>query len=209
MHRVFRGLAGALLALSLVTAQSATPGKDYEELISPQPTSTAGKIEVIEFFSFACPHCNAFEPALEAWVAKLPADVVFKRVPVSFNRPEWQSLARLNYALENMGVIDRTRAKVFHAIHEEHLPLFTTDASADWAATQGLDRAKFLSYFNGFSMQSQLQRSDTQVHDFRISGVPSIAVNGRYVTSPAAAGGFTAALAVVDELIERSRPARK
>src|SRR5438046_7930635 len=99
-------------------------GSDYKKLEPPLPTDSPGKIEVIEFFSYGCPHCNAFYPLISTWAAKLPKDVVFKRVPVSFNRPQWINLARAYYALQATADLPALDGELFHALHVENLQLF-------------------------------------------------------------------------------------
>lgn len=205
MNQFRRFTLGAVLALAFGSAfGAATPGKDYALVDPPQPTDAAGKVEVIEFFSYACPHCNHLEPSLEAWAHKLPPNVVLHRVPVTFGRTEWVSLAKLHLTLETLGEGDRLAGKVFHAIHDEHNLLTTPEACADWAARQGIDRAKFLDVFNSFGVQTKLQRANMKASTYAIDGVPTLIVDGRYKTSPSMTGGNEGALAVVDELIQTS-----
>ena len=205
MRNVRRFTLGALLALTLGSAFGAAQlGKDYAVVDPAQPTDAPGKIEVIEFFSYACPHCNHLEPALEAWAKKLPANAVLRRVPVTFGRNEWVALAKLHFALETLGETDRLTAKVFHAIHDEHVNLTTQDGCADWAAKQGVDRAKFIDAFNSFGVQTKLQRANMKAQTYAIDGVPTLIVDGRFKTSPAMANGNEGSLAVVDELIQAS-----
>jgi len=200
-----RQTLAALLALGICSAFGAgQAGKDYALIDPPQPTDSGNKVEVIEFFSYACPHCNHLEPALEAWSHKLPPNVVLRRIPVTFGRTEWVGLAKLHFALEALGKGDELSGKVFHAIHEEHNLLSTPDACADWAAKQGIDRAKFLDAFNSFGVQTKLQRANMKASTYAIDGVPTLIVDGRYKTSPAMTGGNEGALAEVDELIQAS-----
>ena len=204
MNQIRRFTLGALLALSAAAALGAAQaGKDYTLVDPPQPTDVAGKVEVIEFFSYACPHCNHLEPDLEAWARKLPPNVVLHRIPVTFGRTEWVSLAKLHLALETLGEGDRLAGKVFHAVHEEHFSLTNADNCADWAVRQGIDRQKFLDVYNSFGVQTKLQRANMKAQTYAIDGVPSLIVDGRFKTSPAMAGGNNAnAMAVVDELIQ-------
>ncbi len=200
-----RHILAALLVLGIANAFGAgQPGKDYTLIDPPQPTDSAGKIEVIEFFSYACPHCNHLEPVLEAWSHKLPPNVVLRRIPVTFGRTEWVALAKLHFTLEILGKSDELAGKVFHAIHEEHNMLTSPEACADWAAKQGIDRAKFLDAFNSFGVQTKLQRANMKASTYAIDGVPTLIVDGRYKTSPAMTGGNEGALAEVDELIQVS-----
>ena len=187
--------------LALGEAHAATAGKEYQLINPPQTTSSPGKVEVLEFFSYACPHCNHLEPSLETWEHKMPAGVVLKRVPVTFGRNEWLPLAKLYYTLEAMGQVDKLHIKVFGAIHDSHLNLMSSDAAADWAAKQGIDRAKFIDTFNSFGVQTKLNGGNAKAQAYAIDGVPSLIVEGKFKTSPSIAGGNEATLQVLDELI--------
>lgn len=200
---VFRRFSlGLLLSLTMVTAfAAAVPGRDFAAVNPPQPTDSGTKIEVVEFFSYACPHCNHLEPALEAWARRLPANVVIHRIPVTFGRPDWVPLAKLYLTLETLGEADRLNGKVFQAVHEQHINLASPEACTNWAATQGLDGKKFADVYNSFGIASRLQRANLKAQAYAIDGVPALIVDGRYRTSPAMAGGNEQSLAVTDELI--------
>jgi thiol:disulfide interchange protein DsbA len=196
-----RWLVLAAMALTSVVAFGATPGKEYVAINPPQVTSTPGKVEVIEFFSYACPHCNHFAPALDSWKKKAPSNVVVKLVPVTFGRGDWVTLAKLYYALDALGKSDSLHEKIFDAIHERHAHLSSPEACADWVVKQGVDRDKFLDAFNSFGVQSKISASTSRAQTYAIDGVPSIIIDGRYKTSPAMAGGNEAAIKLMDELI--------
>ena len=199
MRRI--GLTLVLATLMTAAFGAAQPGKDYVPVNPPQPTDAGSKVEVLEFFSYACPHCNHLEPSMETWVRKQPANVSVRRVPVTFGRTEWVALARLYYTLETMGEVDRLNGKVFHAIHDLHQNLTTQEACVAWAASQGLDGKKFADIFTSFGVESKLQRGNAKAQNYAIDGVPTLIVGGRFSTSPAKAGGNEQALAVADELI--------
>jgi thiol:disulfide interchange protein DsbA len=182
-------------------ALAATVGKDYQIINPPQATGSVGKVEVLEFFSYACPHCNHLEPSLEAWEHKIPAGVVLKRVPVTFGRNEWLPLAKLYYTLEAMGQVDKLHSKVFAAIHDSHQNLMSADAAIDWAVKQGLDRAKFIDTYNSFGVQTKLNGGNSKAQAYAIDGVPSLIIDGKFKTSPSIAGSNDATLQVVDDLI--------
>ena len=180
-------------------------GKEYVKLGQPAPVPTPGKVEVIEFFWYGCPHCNAFEPSLDAWQKKLPADVAFRRVPVAFRDEPYVAHQRIFYALDEMKLIEQMHRKVFYAIHNDRQRL---DKPADIAAfmtKNGVDGTQFLAHYNGFSMQSKLAQAAQLAKAYRIDGVPSVGVQGRYFTSPSLAGSHERALAVADWLIQQSR----
>ncbi|HWP19251.1 MAG TPA: thiol:disulfide interchange protein DsbA/DsbL [Burkholderiaceae bacterium] len=198
--------AGSAVALVAPAARAQAPqaGTDYVVLKQPQSTSAPGKIEVIEFFWYGCPHCNRFEPLLEPWVKKLPADVSFRRVPVAF-REEFVVHQRIYYALEALGQLDAMHRKVFHAIHVERNPLNKAEAVADFMAKNGLDRTKFLEAFNSFGVQAKVRQASQLAEGYKIDGVPALAVGGRYWTSGALTGSLERSLLVADHLIGLAR----
>jgi thiol:disulfide interchange protein DsbA len=197
-------------AVNLARAQGAQPveGKDYVRLNTPLPPGPAGKIEVIEFFWYGCPHCNAFEPTLEAWARKLPADVSFRRVPVAFRDEPYVAHQRIYFALEEMGLVETMHRKVFAAIHVDHLRLDKPDDIAAFMTRNGVDGAKFLQHYNGFSVQTKARQASQLAQAYKIDGVPAIGIQGRYFTSASLAGAHEPALAVTDFLIQqvRSKP---
>ncbi|WP_322114255.1 thiol:disulfide interchange protein DsbA/DsbL [Aquabacterium sp. A7-Y] len=192
-------LAGTAVAQAAFQA-----GKDYVELRQQQPTSTPQGVEVVEFFWYGCPHCHRFEPLLEAWVKKLPADVRFRRVPVAF-RDEFVVHQRIYYALEALGQVEPVHKRVFHAIHVERKSLDEVNAIADWMAANGVDRAKFLEAYNSFGVQTKTRQAKQLADGFRIDGVPALGINGRYWTSGSVAGSLERSLQVADHLIALSR----
>jgi len=200
--------AGALgAALPLAHAQGGAPveGKDYIRLGTPLAPPASGKIEVLEFFWYGCPHCNNFEPMLDAWAKKLPADVVFRRVPVAFRDEPYVAHQRIYFALEEMKLTDAMHRKVFAAIHVDHQRL---DKPADIAAfmtKNGVDGAKFLEAYNGFSVQSKARQATQLAQAYKIDGVPALGVQGRYFTSASLTGSPERALAVVDFLVQQVR----
>lgn len=189
-------------------AQKPEQGADYLVLDKRAAVEApAGKIEVVEFFWYNCPHCNAFEPALEAWVQRAPKDVSVRRVPVGF-RDEFVPQQRLYYTLEAMDLIDKLHAKVFAAIHAEKLQLNKGDAIADWVARQGVDKAKFLERFNDFSTASKAGRATQLQNAYRVEGVPAMGVAGRFYTDGTLAKNMPRALQVVDFLVAEVRAGR-
>ena len=197
----------ALLCLSgLVGAQSAKieEGFDYRILPIAQPVETKGKVEVIEFFWYGCPHCYDFEPELSAWVKRQPKDVTFRRVPVAF-RDDFMPHSQLFYALEAMGKGDALNEKVMYAMHKENKRLLTEPEIADWATSQGLDRNTFLATYRSFAVVSKARVAKQLTEAYRIDGVPTIVMQGRYVTSPSIAGTKAKAIAVMDYLEEKIR----
>ncbi len=203
------GLAAAGLP-SLSQAQGGpVEGTNYLKLSQAAPTSApAGKVEVIEFFWYGCPHCYHFEPDLAAWVAKLPSDVAFRRVPVALRPNPGDIHQRLYYALDGMGLIPSLHAKVFRAIHEEHLTLDKPELIADFLAKQGVDKAKFLAMLDSFAVQTKARQARTLIDAYKLDGVPAIGVGGVYYTSVSMNGTSAATLGTTDALIQKLRKAR-
>jgi len=214
-RREFTVATGATLAAAglglpgLALAQSKPEdGKQYHSLDKRAPSEAPpGKIEVIEFFWYSCPHCNAFEPRLSAWSKKLPADVYFHRVPVAF-RDDFVPQQRLYYTLEAMGKVDDLHAKVFDEIHNKRQPTNTQDQILAFAEKNGLDRAKFQEIYNSFSVQTKARRAKQLQDVYEVQGVPSLGVAGRYITDGDMAGNMDRALQVVDYLVAEARKSR-
>ena len=190
-------------------------GKQYRRVNPPVPSGADGKVEVIEFFWYGCPHCYAFEPALEAWSKRLPGDVVFRRVPVAFRQEPFVAHQKLFYTLESMGLVDKLQRKVFDEIHLNRDPsdqrprLASADQVGAFAEKQGLDKAQFLAAFNSFGVNTKVGQAQKLATAYQIDGVPALGVQGRYFTSGALAGDMDKALAVTDYLIKRVRAGDK
>lgn len=196
-------LAGTALVAPAVWAQAKAPVDGVDFLTLDKPASTdaaAGKVEVVEFFWYSCPHCNIFEPQLEAWLEKLPKNVSFRRVPAMF-RPSFEPQQRLFYTLEAMGKLPEVHKKVFNAIHNEKLTLDTAEQITAWAVKQGLDRAKFTEAYASFPVVTKVRRATQLQEQYKVDGVPSLGVAGRYFTSGSLAGNMPRALQVVDHLV--------
>jgi len=196
-------MAGAGFFPSIALAQGKAPeaGVDYQTLDKRvMVEAPAGKIEVVEFFWYNCSHCNAFEPAFDAWSKRLPKDVAARRVPIAF-RDDFAPQQRLYYALEALGLVDKLHAKVFAAVHVEKKDLSKGDAIADWVAKQGVDKAKFLEQYNSFSVATKASRATQLQNAYKIDGVPALGIAGRYWTDGAMAKGMERALQVVDHLV--------
>jgi thiol:disulfide interchange protein DsbA len=197
----------ALAAGEAVRAQGGAPveGTHYVKLSMPVPV-VAGQIEVVEFFWYGCPHCNAFEPTLDAWSKRLPPDVAFRRVHVALN-PQWEVHQKIFYALEAMGQVPAMHRKVFYAIHGERQRLDKPDDIAAFMQKNGIDGAKFLDTYKSFTVQTKARQASKLAEAYKIDGVPTLGVQGKYYTSPGLAGSAEGALQVVDHLIRRERKA--
>jgi protein dithiol oxidoreductase (disulfide-forming) len=221
-RREFAQGTGAVLGLSgfgagLTAVFSASPalaqgkpsaGSDYLVLDKRAPVeAAAGKIEVVEFFWYSCPHCNAFEPTLEGWIKRAPKDVVVRRVPVGF-RDDFVPQQRLFYTLEAMDLLDKLHAKVFAAIHVEKLPLNKGELIAEWVAKQGVDKDKFMAQFNSFSVATKTTRATQLQNTYKVEGVPALGVAGRFYTDGTLAKNMARALDIVDHLVAEVRVGR-
>ncbi|HMS27706.1 MAG TPA: thiol:disulfide interchange protein DsbA/DsbL [Burkholderiaceae bacterium] len=182
-------------------------GSDYMVLDKAAPYEpVAGKVEVVEFFGYWCPHCNAFEPELETWLKRLPSNVSFKRIPVAFNSVH-EPLQKLYYALESLGRVSDMQRKVFTAIHADKINLNTQDAIVAWAVKQGLDQKKFVDAYTSFSVNAKVAKAKQLVNTFKIDGVPSLGVAGKYYVDGTLAKGMTRALQIVEQLTKDAKPA--
>ncbi|MFT0519854.1 thiol:disulfide interchange protein DsbA [Pseudomonas faucium] len=206
-------LSAALVAASVFgmaavqAAEPATAGKEYIELSNPVPVSVPGKIEVVELFWYGCPHCYHFEPTINPWAEKLPKDVNFKRVPAMFGGP-WDAHGQMFLTLEAMGVEHNVHAAVFKAIQEEKKHLVKPEEMADFLATQGVDKDKFLATYNSFAIKGQVAQAKELAKKYEITGVPSMVVNGKYRFDLGTAGGPDGVLNVADQLIAKERAAK-
>lgn len=204
-RQVLMGLAalgGLAMAGGSVLAQEGQPFK----VLSPAlPTDVKGKVEVIEFFHYGCPHCRDFDPLLEQWLKTLPADVVFRRVPAIWGNAQLQGLARFYYAEEITGDLPKLHAKAFDAVQDAKVPLYTEAGALEWVEKQGVDAKKFGEAYKSFGVASKVQRADQLARDYKIQGVPTLAIDGKYLTAASMAGGHPGALKVADQLIARAR----
>jgi thiol:disulfide interchange protein DsbA len=186
--RLLRRLFCTAALLGIVSAAAASPaaptaGVEYLVLPTAQKTEAGQKIEVTEFFAYYCPHCNAFEPLLAAWVKKQGDNIVFKRVHV-YRDANVQPQQRLFYTLEAMGLADQYNDKVFAAMHTERLPLNSDEQVFDWAAKAGIDRARFIDTYRSYGVQARMYQANAKMAAYGINQWPMIAVDGRFLTSP-------------------------
>ena len=204
--RLLSFIAGMVLAFAANAQATPTEGIDYVELKPPQPTESAGKIEVIEFFWYRCPHCYALEPDLESWVKRLPRDAQFRRVPGILNE-DWAIDARIFYTLEALGEVDRLHRPLFDAIHQEGGVKLHGDAFTkwviEWLSKHGVDMKKYDELYRSFTVQTKTNRAMQMGRAYRLDGVPTLAVQGRYVI--VASSTRKAMLSTTDFLIGEAR----
>ena len=209
MKRLAMYFLGALAWFAVTAAGAAdlVEGKDYVRLRNPQPVETGKKIEVIEFFSYGCPHCSDLEPILQAWIQKLPPDVQFRRVPVMFQQ-RWEALAKIYYTLDAMGDETRLSPEVFKAVHVNGVPLYQDKAFFDWAASHGLDRTRVAEVYGSFAVSSKFNRAKALAQAYNIQSVPTIVVDGKYLTASDRVGTHAAMPPVLDALVAKARAER-
>jgi thiol:disulfide interchange protein DsbA len=195
-------------AQATVAGKKPEEGVDFLALDKRVPTEVdAGKIEVIEFFWYSCPHCNAFEPRFASWMKALPKDVVVKRVPVRF-RDDFEAQQRAYYVFESLGLIDTMHGKLFHAIHTERQTLNTGAALASWAGKNGMTEQKFSETFNSFGVATKARRATQLQEAFKVQGVPALGIAGRFYTDGSLAGNMDRAVQVTDFLLGEIRRGR-
>jgi thiol:disulfide interchange protein DsbA len=198
-----------MLSLVGMSAFAAEPveGTDYIVLTPARPTSAPNKIVVTEFFSYQCPHCFHFSFLLDPWVAKFPSDIVFERIPVSFGRPEWGSIAQAFYSLQAMGKLDaKLDTAIFDAIHEKHIRLSDLASISDWLVKQGVSGTEFNDTYNSFGIRSSMTRAEQAAPAYGIDGVPTIIIDGKYRVPSKT--DMSEVLAIADQLIAKVRAAR-
>jgi thiol:disulfide interchange protein DsbA len=206
-RRHFNQMMLGFLGASLFTPAFADliEGRDWRRIEPPQPTDTFGKLEVLEFFAYACPHCSDLNQLITPWAKQLPADVAFRRIPVTFGRAAWAGLSKLYFTLESSSDLERFDQAVFDALHKQRLKLFTTDAISEWVGKQGLDVDAFTAAFESFDIQTKLSRSEQLVSRYQIDAVPTLVVAGRYFVLGNDAKTQADLLTIADGLIAKAR----
>jgi thiol:disulfide interchange protein DsbA len=182
-------------------------GRDY--VLAPQQKAADGKpasnkTEVIEFFSYACPHCFAMHPQITKWSGSLPANVEFVRVPVAFGRREWGMLSRHYYTLQNLGELKRLDDLVFESIHKKGEQLFNEANLTAWAAKQGIDAEKYRTEFSSDRVTKAVMNAETLTRDLVIESVPKVVVARRYKVEAAEAKSYDDIFAIANGLIDKA-----
>lgn len=179
---------------------------DYR-LIEPQPVQTGNRIEVIDFFWYGCPHCYAFQPALEEWIRRMPPDVALRRIPAIL-RDNWAPHARIYYTLESLGELGRLHQEVYHGYHAQELHMSKPDVMVQWAVRHGIDRQKWIDAYNSAEVTQKVEAAKTLTMDYNVQGTPSLVVDGRYLTSPAMARSEQRMIPILDDLVRTAREQR-
>ena len=208
-NRVRRWLMVAALAVvSATSAVAQTQERDYSLIEPAMPTEAPNKIEILEFFSYGCPHCADLHPVFKTWIAKKPADIELRRVPVTFGNPYYTILAKLYYTLEAIGELKRLDDAVFVALHQKGLKLVDDKSILDWVGLQGVDQRKFSEAYNSFGVVSKVKRGDQLAQTAKIRGVPAVIVDGRYLMLSDNIRSHADLLANTDKVIEKVRSER-
>ena len=211
--RLFRQLLLVSIAFLSFSAAAQEPrlGQEYTVLDRPQPTDAGKKVEVTEFFGYFCPACNSFEPYLEAWIKKQGDRIVVKRVHVKFS-DLMASQQKLYFTLEAMGKVDEYQLKTFNAYHIDRNRLSSDADVFRYVDKVGLDKKKFTDIYGSFAIQSKVNRAVQLMSDYKINGVPTVAIDGRFIVSPAdlfakskVRDGSHAGLVVMDWLVDKEK----
>ena len=201
-------LVGAIAAPDTASAQPPRARVNYEyRLIDPQPTSAGNRIEVVEFFWYGCPYCYQLQAPLESWLKRKPADVELRRVPAIF-RQSWVLHARMFYTLEALGELARLHQQVYRSHHVEGERLTSPDGVADWAARNGIDRARWLAAFDSPQINQKIEQAVAATRAYAVEGTPSLVVDGRFITSSGMSETVAGVIPILDDLIVIARERR-
>ncbi len=196
--------AAPLLAHAQAAQRAPQDGKDFVTLKTPVPVESGGKIEVLEFFQYSCPHCATYDPYLQAWRKKLPTDVDYKRIPIAWDNSTMPHV-RIYYTLETLGKLDDMHQKVFTAIQKNRQPMVNPDQIADFMAANGIDHKQWIDTYNSFSVAARSNRAGQVWRAYKIDGTPAVAVDGKFTTAPSMVGSREGSLIVLDYLVQRAR----
>lgn len=195
------------ISTGLVHAEEFKEGKDYKR-IADQVTESNGKVEVLEFFWYGCPHCYQFEPILKRWLKTKAPNIEFVQVPAVF-RPEWKVHARTFYALQAMGLMEQYHTVIFDAMHKDKAKLYSESAMIDFLIAKGINGDEFKAAYSAFSVDGQVRKAIKKVKGYAIQGVPAMGVNGKYLISGKSAGSYERMLKIVDYLAKKEAATAK
>ncbi|QHS10553.1 thiol:disulfide interchange protein DsbA/DsbL [Sinimarinibacterium sp. NLF-5-8] len=216
MRTWMRGLSAAMLGLFAMACSAqdgATAkfeqGKQYQQVRTIEAPIDAKRIEVREFFLYSCPHCYHFDPAITAWEKTKAGDVDFVRAPLTFGREVGRTHAKAYYAADSLGILSKIHPALFNAFHEQHNSLASDQQVAGvFRQVAGIEPEATIAQLKSFTADAQVRKNDQQAMAFGVSSVPTVVVGGKYVTSPAMAGGFDEAVTVINFLIDKVRQER-
>jgi thiol:disulfide interchange protein DsbA len=198
-------LAAPLLAQEPVRARQ---NIEYRLIEPPQPVATGDRIEVIDFFWYGCPYCNQLLPFLEEWIKAKPSDVAVRRMPAIL-KDNWAPHARVFYTLELLNEVERLHTRVFHSYHVEELHMSKPDVMEQWAVKNGIDRRKWVDAYFSPEVDGKIARAARATKAYTVEGTPSIAVDGRFITSGSMAPSLKGMVPVVDDLVRLARQRRE
>ena len=193
--------AMAIMGAAAFVPVMAQSGIKYITLETAQPSDTPDKVEVLEFFAYSCSHCAEMEPLFQEWEKKLPENVAFIPVPVAFNAA-MQPMQHLYYSLVALDKTD-LHPKVFTAIHKEGKKLFNRDAIIQWATEQGIDKEEFIAAYDSFGVNTKVKRAVELGDTYQVQATPSIAIAGKYLTSPGMTGTYASSIMEAQALLDQ------
>ena len=208
MRRLMGGCLAMLMLFPALARAEFAEGREYLQVPFPTAVETGNKVEVREIFWYGCPHCYVLEPGLARWLKKLPANAQFVRTPATAS-PRWVIHAQANYTFEALGAMDKLHNAFFKAVQEQPGAFNDENAIADLVARHGIDRKKFTEAFNSFGVRLKLEKAKQVNQDLNINSVPTMVVDGKYLTSAAMAGGEEPMFKLLDQLISKAAKERK
>jgi protein dithiol oxidoreductase (disulfide-forming) len=201
MKKIIRFISFSLFLL----LGSQAYAEDGYTVISPaQPTQTGDKIEVLEVFWYACPHCYDFEPHVKEWLQNKPEDVTFRRMPGIF-RKSWIPHAKAFFTAKKMGILDTIHTPLFNAIHRDKKKIHDDAAIKKFFIKHGADKAEFTKIYESEEVDTKAKKAFVMGQRYKITGVPAIIVNGKYMISGTTAGSFENMLKITDTLVDKER----
>ena len=201
MNKILAPVAGLLLLCVSALVHADDP---YKLIIPIQPTQTDNKIEVLEVFWYGCPHCYDFEPHIEKWLENIPEDVEFRRMPGIFNK-NWIPHAKAYFTAEKLGVLEKIHNPLFNALHKERKRIYSENELKDFFVAKGVDGGEFTKVFNSSEIETRFKQAFVMGQRYKITGVPAVIVNGKYMTSGSMTGSYENLLKTIDDLIARER----
>lgn len=204
--RLFGIIFGLIFTSVMPAEQRASPdvskGEGYIKIFPPQPTQEADKIEVIEFFWYGCPHCYDFEPLIKEWAKSLPENVQLIKQPAIFNA-NWAPGARAYFVAEALGITDQIHDTIFDAIQKDNRPLESEDQLADFFAEHGVEKEDFHQAYNSFIVTTRMRQAESMPARYGVTGVPTVIINGKYLTNGTLAKNYPALISIMSALIKQ------
>lgn len=201
MNKIISFLASLTLMCLSMTVHADDP---YTLIVPVQPTQSVDKIEVLEVFWYGCPHCYDFEPYVKKWLESKADDVEFRRMPGIFNK-SWVPHAKAYYTAEKLGVLDLIHSALFEALHKDRKRIFSESELKEFFVSKGVGADEFTRVFNSAEIETKFKQAFVMGQRYKISGVPAVIINGKYMTSGSLAGSYDNLLKTIDELVDKER----